>query len=141
MNKDEIFQLAALINGEGADQPDDVKTMIGSTVLNRLESGRVKEFGASIPEIIQKGYYAAINKNKPYTQALTQTFPDKVSQGAYNRALQIAYGLANGTIERTKGEFFHTPSEIKKQKAAKAFNYDAVKNVGEIGPYKVFSYA
>jgi len=139
---DDIQALAAMIYGEGASTDYDTMKMIGSTAINRLKSGKSKEFGASIPEIIQKGYYAASNANIPYQQASINSFPDKKSENAYKQALAIASGLIKGSIKPDKGHFYFTDKEIAKMKRQgnKAFNFNAVKPMGAIGGYKVFGY-
>lgn len=139
MNPD-ILSMAQAIYGEAASEDFNTMHMIGSTMLNRLKSGRAKEFGANIPEILNKGYYAVSNPNEPYKQALSKKFPDKQSELKFKQALQIASGLYKGTIKPTEGEFYFTPKEIANQKKAKSFNFKVVKDVGSIGKYKVFSY-
>jgi hypothetical protein len=137
----DIVSLANIIYGEAADQSPEVMKMVGSSVIRRAVSGRAEEFGATIPEVIQKGYYAAKNPNIPYKQALAQQFPDKNSENKYKQALQIASGLFKGTIEPDNVMFYFTNKEINKlSKNKKAFNFQAVKKTGESGDYKTFSY-
>jgi len=136
-----LLQLAALINGEAADQPYDVKLMVGSTVINRLNAGKAKEFGASLPDVALKGYYAAQNPNEPYKQALTQQFPDKISEDAFKQSLAIASALIKGTVKPQAGQFYFTEDEEGKlRKNKKAFNFKAVKSVGKVGKYNVYEY-
>jgi spore germination cell wall hydrolase CwlJ-like protein len=139
--EDPIQELAAVIYGEAANQKPEVMQMVGSTVLNRLNSGRSTEFGATLPEIIQKGYYAASGQNEPYKQAITGKFPDKIAEKAYKQSYAIASGLVKGTIKPAKGMFYFTKSEIAKlRKNKKAFDFSKVKNVGDSGDYQVFDY-
>lgn len=138
---EDVKNLADVIFGEAANQSPEVMTMVGSTVLNRASAGRAKEFGATLPEIIQKGYYAASNPNVPYRQATTGQFPDEKSLNQYKQATSIASGLYRGTIEKMKGHFYFTNKEIKKlKKRPKRFNFNAVKEVGRAGDYTTFSY-
>lgn len=138
---DEITLLANIIYGEAADQKPEVMKMVGSTVLNRADSGRAQEFGSTIDEIGRKGYYAVINQNEPYKQASMGKFKDDVAKEAYKQAYVIASGLYKGTIERQQGHFFFKPDEEKKlRKNPKAFNFKQVKGVGTVGDYNVYSY-
>jgi len=137
----DIMELANIIYGEAANQKPEVMKMVGSTVINRLNAGKVEEFGASIPEVIYKGYFAASNPNTPYQQARTGQFPDEKSQHAYKQAMQIASGLLKGTIAPDQGQFYFTKKEIANlKKKPKAFNFKAVKSFGSVGDYEVFGY-
>jgi hypothetical protein len=136
-----VVALANAIYGEAANQSPEVMKMVGSTAINRLKSGRVHEFGASLPEILHKGYYAVSNPNIPYQQAVTQKFPDKESETKFKQAMMIASGLIKGTITPDKGEFYFTNKEIGKLKRnPKKFNFKAVKKIGSSGDYQVFGY-
>jgi spore germination cell wall hydrolase CwlJ-like protein len=137
----DVVQLANIIFGEAANQPYEVMHMVGSSVLNRKLANKEKEFGLTIGDIGQKGYYAVINRNEPYTQARTGKFKDDISKNAYKKAFAIASGLVKGTIEPRKGQFFFKEDEIKKlKKNPKKFNFKAVKEVDSSGDYRVFSY-
>ena len=138
----DLMALTAMINGEGASADFDTKVMMGSSALNRLETGRLEEFGGTLSEVTQKGYYAVINKNEPYQQAVSGKFPDKIAEKAWKQSLAIASGLIKGTIERKKGQFFFTDKEEKKLRKAgkKKFDFDKVKSVGRTGKYNVYSY-
>jgi spore germination cell wall hydrolase CwlJ-like protein len=135
-------KLAMAIYGEAANQKPDVMRKIGSTVLNRLASGKTKEFGGSLDEVLYKGYYAVKNNSPMYQEAMSGKFKDEVSETAYKQALAIASGLIKGTITPDKGEFYFTKSEINKlkKKGKKAFNFDAVKKFEEFGDYQMFGY-
>ena len=137
-----INRVANIIYGEGASTKEDTMKMIGSSVLNRLDSGRTKEFGGTIEEIGDKGYYAVKDNTDLYQQATNWNFPDKSSENAYKKAIAIASGLVKGTIDRHKAQFYFTPEEIKKQKkkGKKAFDFDLVKEQGDVEMYKTFSY-
>ena len=136
--------LVALTNGiygEAAASDSEVMTMVGSTVLNRIDANKPEEFGSSVPEVLQKGYYAVSNPNVPYQQAITQKFPDKLSENKYKQAMAIASGLIKGTIERQPGHFYFTKKEIRKlKKRKKGFNFKAVNEVGNVGDYSVYGY-
>lgn len=139
------IRLANIIYGEVGNQKDDVMAMVGSTVLNRLDSGRPLEFGSSVEEVINSSsspYYAASNNSEQYQQAVTGKFPDKVSENAYKKALQVASGLIRGTIPRHKGMFFFTGQEISgmKRKKKKVFDFKKVNDTGKVGKFSTFSY-
>lgn len=139
-DNDNILLLAAMISGESISEDYDTMHMVGSSAINRANANRPDEFGSSLPEILQKGYYAVQNQNTPYTQAVTQSFPDKKSEDKYKQALAIASGLYKGTIKPREGMFYFTDDEIKKLKRKKSFNFKAVKEHGKVGKYTVFSY-
>jgi hypothetical protein len=137
----DVINLANGIYGEMAGQSPELMKMAGSSVINRLNSGRQKEFGADIPEILHKAYYAVNHPNIPYKQALTQKFPDANSEKSYKQAMLIASGLLKGTIEPNKGLFYFTQDEIKKlSKKPKVFNFKKVKEVGKSGKYTIYDY-
>ena len=138
---DELKKLTNLIYGEGASADYDTRVMMGSSALNRLEANRVKEFGSTLDEVGQKGYYAISNPNVPYKQALSQKFPDEKSETAYKESMAIASGLLRGKIERAPGMFYFTKKEVAKlKKTPKKFNFKAVKRVGDVGDYQVYTY-
>ena len=138
----DIIQLAAIIYGEGASTDDEVMRMIGSSVLNRLDAEKLEEFGGSIQEIGQKGYYAVKDNTDLYQQATTGKFPDTKSENAYKRAMAQASGLVKGTIDRHPAQFYFKPDEEKKLRAKgkKAFNFNAVKKQSQVGDYNTYSY-
>jgi len=138
----DLLTLANLIYGEAADQDSEVMTMVGSTAMNRLSAERAEEFGSTLEEVGQKGYYAVSNPNVPYRQALSGEFPDKTSETAYKQAMSIASGLLRGTIEPVRGHFYYKKDEIKnlKKRGKRAFDFKKVKEVGQTGDYTVYSY-
>ena len=138
----ELKELAAIIYGEGASTNADVKAMIGSSVLNRRDAERYSEFGTNIEEIGQKGYYASKDGTGLYQEAKSGKFKDDMSEKAYKESYAIASGLIKGTISRHEAQFYFTPKEITKlkKKGKGAFNFDLVKQKGDMGDYKTFSY-
>lgn len=135
-----VSEMANAIYGEAAGENDDGMILVGSSILNRLDSNRPLEFGRDLTEILRKGYYAVSNPNEPYKQAITGKFPDKQSELKYKRALQIANGLVTGKIKRTDGQFYFTDKEIARMKKAKSFDFKQVKDLGKNGKYRVFGY-
>jgi len=141
----DLAQLTAIIYGEGASTSDEVMRMQGSSVLNRIEAGRLKEFGSSIEEAGQKGYNAVKDNTDLYQQAVTGNFPDKNSENAYKRAMAQASGLLKGTIDRHKAQFFFTKKEedrIRKagEKGKKEFDFSLVKRGEDSGIYRTYHY-
>ena len=130
--------LARMVYGEAADQDYDVMKMIAQTAINRLRSGRSKEFGADINRVLQKGYYAVNNPNTPYKQAVAGSFPDEVSQKKWEQANQVINDIIQSG-DYGQAMFYFKPDEIKKM-SPKAFNFDLVVPTGEVGPYQTFSY-
>jgi hypothetical protein len=140
MDTDTLY-LAGMIYGEGASTDYDTMKLIGSTAINRLKSGRTKEFGSNMAEVLRKGYYAVSNPNKPYKHIMEGKFPDEASTEKYKQALVIAGGLMRGTIEPDKGLFYFTPKEeTKLRKTPKVFDFKQVSEVNKVGGYSVYDY-
>jgi len=78
-----VLALAQMLSGEVSGQPYETKVRVASTALNRLSANNPKEFGSSMPEVLQKGYYAVSNPNTPYKQAVSGNFPDEASQNDF----------------------------------------------------------
>lgn len=141
-----IKPLAAVIYAAAADQDDKMMQYVGSTLLNRLESGK-KEFGAnngSIDEVIMHpGAYYEKN-SKLYTDFMSGNLKDDASKKAALKAASIASALTRGTIERMPGHFWFNQDEITKlKKNPKAFNFNIVKNLGTVGKkgqFQMFGY-
>ncbi|MFA5133110.1 MAG: hypothetical protein WC444_07325 [Candidatus Paceibacterota bacterium] len=131
-----IDNLANLIYGENASEDYDTMVMTGSTLLNRLESGKFQEFGATPEEAMNKGYYAVKNNTPLYQQAAMRKFPDKQSENKFKQSLAIANGLVNETIPRHQAMFFLKPKELKKS----GMDFKKLKDTGTVGKYRTFSY-
>ncbi len=138
-------RLASIIYAE-ADNNNDVMNMVGSSVLNRLESGKFEEFGGDIENVIyseKSPYYATKDGiNTQMEQARMGKFPDDKSENKFKKALQIANGLIRGTIPRHKAMFFFTGSEISgmKRKKNPDFDFKKVKETGKVRKYHTYSY-
>ena len=141
--------IANVTFGEAAGANEDVQKMVIRTVLNRLRSSRDKEFGATVPEIVNKGYYAAINQNDPYSQALSGEFPDINSKATYGNINTLIDAIV-GDQDFGEAMFYFTDDEIGKlheankkrvsQGRAKKFNFDAVKPLKIVDKYKTYGY-
>lgn len=134
--------LAAVIYAAAANQDARMMQYVGSTVLNRLESGR-KEFGAergSINDVIRhkNAYYE--KNSQLYDDFMTGNFKDEASKMAAKRAMFIASGLNRGTVERLPGHFwFNDDEEQRLRKTPKAFDFKQVKNLGKVGKQGQFT--
>lgn len=141
----DTLKLAQLIYGEVGNQPDHVKAMVGSTVMNRKDSGRTIEFGEDIEGVInskRSPYYAPLNNSPQFQQAYTGKFPDKISENAFKKSLQIANGLMRGTIKRHEAMFFLTGIEVSGQKRRKkgGMDFKLLRETGKVGKYHTYSY-
>ena len=142
----DLKELTDIIYGEGASTDKDVMAMQGSSVLNRLESNRKKEFGEeTIANIGARGYNAVKNNTDLYQQGVTGKFPDKTSETAYKKAMAVASGLLKGTIARHKAQFFFTEKEEMRirdagEEGKKEFDFDLVKRGEDSGDYRTYHY-
>lgn len=136
----DVQELANMIYGEAADQDESVMKMVGSTAINRMNSGRTQEFGETLPDIVRRGYYAVSKANTPYKEAASGKFASEEGEYKYKKALAIAGGLLRETIKPDEGMFYFKKDEIARMKKAKSFNFKLVKPVGKTGDYEVFSY-
>jgi hypothetical protein len=142
--KEEMLQrFTSLVFGEAADQKIPVKKTVASTVINRLDSKRDKEFGKNIDKVIMNDrspYYASHTKEtgKPserFMQAYRYKFDnDPKGAAAYEDSAEIAKNMFDRTEKpTTKAEFFFKPNEAKKLKKD-------LRRVGSSGPYGLYSY-
>lgn len=138
--KDDAKILADMTFGESASEDYDTNKMVASSALNRLNANKPSEFGSTLAEVLHKGYYSVSQGNKAYKQAVTQEFPDKVSEDKYKEIYAMVSALLNGTLKPSEGMFFFKDDEIKKLKKSKGFNFKAVKPKGTVGKYQVFGY-
>ena len=132
--------LAAVIYSAGANQKDDFKKRVGSTILNRFESGKA-EFGAengSIMDVIQKGYY---EYNSPlYQEFMSGKFKDDKSKKEALKSTALAAALLRDTVSKDDGEFFFTADEVRSLKKNKKFDFNKVIPVGKSGEHTFYKY-
>jgi hypothetical protein len=134
-------EIAKAVHGEGAGASKEFRKMVASTILNRADSGRGKEFGNSIPEILTKGYYAVSNPNEPYKEASSMKFKSKESENSFKETLQLVSGMMKGTIKRYPGLFYFNNKEITKlKKTPGVFDFKKVQDVGGVDNFRVFDY-
>lgn len=107
----------ATIYAEAANKDATFKANVGSSILNRAESGK-SEFGAdtgNITDVLQHGYYSYSKQSPKYKEAINQSFPDKPSENSYKEVVRVFAGLMNEDIPRSQAQFFFNNDEIKKQ--------------------------
>jgi len=140
---EEVLALQQGTYGEAANQPYEVKKMVMQSAINRLLSGKTKEFGRTIPEILNKGYYAVKNKNKPYTEALSGKFNNPLSQEAWKETQQV-YNDIMKNRDFGNAMFYFKPQEVENimsnKNGKKIFNFSKVVPLGTVGEYSVFTY-
>jgi len=140
---EEVLALQQGTYGEAANQPYEIKKMVMQSILNRLKSGKVKEFGRTIPEILNKGYYAVKNKNVPYKEALSGKFNNPLSQQAWSETQKV-YNDIMKNQDFGNAMFYFKPSEIStiqsSKNGKKIFNFSKVVPLGQVGEYQVFTY-
>lgn len=137
--------MAAVIYAAAAGEDDKMKQYVGSTLLNRLESGK-PEFGAqngSINEVIyHPGAYYEKN-SKLFDEFMSGNFKDERSKKEALKSASIASALTRGTIDKMPGEFWFNDQEIALNKRKKVFNYSLVEELGTVGKknqFKMFRY-
>ena len=139
LTEEDIAALSRMVYGEAAGADENTMRMITQTALNRLRSGRTKEFGGDMPRVLKKGYYAVSNPNQPYRQALTGAFNDELSK---NKWLQ-AQNTVRDVIKRQdfgQAQFYFTPNEIERMRKQGGFDFSQVMPTGVVGNYQTFSY-
>lgn len=124
--------LAQMAYGENAGEDLDTLKMTIQSAINRLLSGRSKEFGATIPDVLKKGYYA-VSKNSPlYQQAVTGKFPDITSKAKFSTIQKLVDAII-GDEDFGKVQFYFRPEEAKGLKSK-------LKRLGNVGVYETYSY-
>jgi len=139
LSEDDIAAIQRMVYGEAASEDYATMKMITQTVINRLRSGRGKEFGKNISSILKKGYYAVSNPNQPYRQALSGRFEDEVSKKKW---LQAQKAVSNVLDKQDYGQamFYFTPDEIKRQTQSGAMDFKQFIPTGTVSKFKTFSY-
>ena len=147
--KENIFHtlIAATHGFSNHKTTDDEKISFASTVLNRFDTGGT-EFGIdgnspqSISDVIfsnKSRYYEVNGKNERYNNAASDNV-QKYNKKDFNRTVQLVGGVLRGTIPRKKGLFILKPSEMKKMKKDKSFDFKQTEELYETGEYKVLDY-
>lgn len=135
----EVLALQQMVYGEGASADIDTRKMVAQSAISRLLSGRTKEFGGTISDVLKKGYYAVKNPNTPYKQALSGKFSDIPSKVSWGETKKIVEAVL-GDKDYGKHQFYFTDEEIAKLKKNKKFDFSKVKSQGEVGKFKLFGY-
>jgi spore germination cell wall hydrolase CwlJ-like protein len=131
--------LTRMVYGEAAGADSATMKMIAQSAINRLRSGRTKEFGGNMPRVLKKGYYAVSNPNQPYKQALSGQFNDEQSKKAWLQAQNIVNDMIKNQ-DFGQAQFYFTPKEIERMKAQGGFDFSQVIPTGSVGNYQTFSY-
>jgi len=141
LSDNDKLSIAQAVFGEGANASPEVMKMMAQSMINRARSGRKEDFGATIPEILQKGYYAVSKQNKPYKQAVSNKFPDALSKEKWGIAQQVVKNILQ---DQDFGDvlFYFTPEEETemKKKGKKVFDFSKVKPKGKADKYNLYSY-
>ena len=135
----EITALQQMVHGEGAGADIDTRKMMAQSAINRLLSGRTKEFGGTMSDVLKKGYYAVKNPNAPYKQAVSGKFNDTPSKVSWGETKKIVEAVV-GDKDYGKHQFYFTDEEIEKLNKGKKFDFTKVKPMGSTGKYKLFGY-
>lgn len=132
LSNDDIKALAQMAYAENGGEDDDTVKMTVQTALNRLNSGRTKEFGATMPDVLKKGYYA-VSKNSPlHEQAVSGKFPDLQSKARFAQVHKLTQAIV-GDEDYGDGMFYFKPDEAKSLKKN-------LRKTGNVGKYEVYSY-
>ncbi len=139
LTEEDVAALSRMVFGESAGADEVTMRMIAQTAINRLRSGRSKEFGGNLSKVLKKGYYAVSNPNKSYRQALSGQFNDEPSKKSWTQAQRVVNEIIKNQ-DFGQAQFYFTPKEIERLKKEGGFNFDIVIPTGEVGQYKTFAY-
>jgi hypothetical protein len=124
--------LANMAYAENGGEDNDTVKMTVQTALNRLRSGRTKEFGGTMQDVLKKGYYA-VSKNSPlHQQAVSGKFPDLQSKARHAEVSKLTDAVV-GDGDYGEGLFYFRPQEANGLKKK-------LKSQGNVGKYEVYSY-
>ena len=138
LSAEDVAALQRMVYGEAAGSDEATMRMIAQSAVNRLRSGRTKEFGGNMTKVLQKGYYAVSNPNLPYRQALDGSFNDEQSKKKWLQAQNVVNDIIKNQ-DFGKAMFYFTPEEIKRI-SGKGFDFSQVLPGDKIGNYETFYY-
>lgn len=136
----DLIAIAEMVYAENGLESEDVIRMTIQTAFNRLMAGRPREFGSVVSEVLEKGYYAVSKETPEYLQAKRQCFPIESERHRFDDILDMVRWIYD---TRTFGEamfYFRPHEEAQLKKKPRSFNFEAVRFLGVIGPYNVYSY-
>ena len=139
LNEKDKLALAQMVYGENVGQADDVLKMTIQSAINRLRSGKTKEFGGTMGDVLKKGYYAVRNPNVPYKESVSGKFSDVSSKAKFG-AIKKLVDVIVGDQDFGNAMFYFTPEEEIKLNKSKGFNFKAVKPTGKVGQYNTYGY-
>ena len=149
LSVEDLLALQQGVYGEMAGASDALARMAAQSALSRHRSGMSKEFGKTMPEITQKGYYAVSKKNVPYQQAVIEKFPDVKSKARWGEIKKLVESIV-ADEDYGEHQFYFTQDEVNKLKARNetqkklggppAFNFEAVKPKGKVEDYLLYGY-
>lgn len=139
-----VLHMAQTLYGEFAGVKDkdlqrQYMTMAASAAQNLF--GKKEYSQDDWDTYLYKRFDAVANMNQPYKEALQGQFDTPQKQSAWKRAMQVAFGVKNGMIEKTPAEFYWTPQEYKTiTKNGALPNPDQLTKVSSVGQYDTYRY-
>lgn len=139
-----VLHLAQTLYGEFAGVKDkkeqgDYMTMAASAAHNLYGKREYKK--DNWDNYLYKRFDAVNRQNQPYKEALQGNFDTPDKERAWKKAMQVAYGVTAGTINKSDAEFYWTPKEYKKIAGGPALpNPDQLVQSGSMGKYDLYRY-
>ncbi len=139
LSPEDVAALQRMVYGEAAGSDEATMRMIAQSAVNRLRSGRTKEFGGNMTKVLQKGYYAVSNPNLPYRQALEGAFNDEQSKKKWLQAQNVVNDVIKNQ-DFGKTMFYFTQPELERLTKKGGFDFSQVVPTENIGAYMGFAY-
>lgn len=139
-----VLHLAQTLYGEFAGVKDrkeqgDYMTMAASAAHNLYGKKEYKK--DNWDTYLYKRFDAVKGQNQSYKEALQGNFDTPDKERAWKKAMQVAYGVTNGLINKSDAEFYWTPKEYKKIAGGPALpNPDQLVQSGSLGKYDLYRY-
>lgn len=139
-----VLHLAQTLYGEfaGVKEPDlqgQYMTVAASAAHNLYGKREYKKYDWD--SYLHTRFDAVKYQNQPYKEALNGNFDTPQKERAWKKAMQVAYGVTAGTIDKQPAEFYWTPKEYKKIAGGPALpNPDQLEKTGSLGQYDLYRY-
>ena len=139
-----VLHLAQTLYGEFAGVKDpklqhDYMAMAASAASNLYGKKEYKK--DNWDNYLYKRFDAVKYQNQPYKEALSGRFDSPQKERAWKKAMQVAFGVTNGLIQKNDAEFYWTPKEYKKIAGGPALpNPDLLEKTGSLGQYDLYRY-